>query len=258
MKGWLWIPFVFVLGLLVGTLGPRLRLQRERDELERLRKAVSSEQRSGNLGNVVDFLRIGDGDGKAGNGGTNRVARPSRWNPTGATSDTARAQGPVTNSTATGFGSSTGGPPVSLKERIDEAAELWRIRSDIARSSFVQAAALDPRTTAKFDVLVEAMNIRLRDKIDHWADYIATNDVTPETGVRVVKDLTEVMVVTYDEMDRSMPGNWREKAGPEFDLGGFIDPAVATPLLKVEPKFREQGGFRRNRRTQVSPFDDSH
>jgi hypothetical protein len=124
----------------------------------------------------------------------------------------------------------------SLEARINEAAELWRMRSDIARNTFISNTDLDEDQAAQFDVLVAAMNMRLQERIESWAEHLQQSEETidAETGMRVIGDLTDAMVMTYDEMDRVLPEGWREASGGSVDLTDFIDPTVATPLIEVE------------------------
>lgn len=241
MKAAFWIPFALLAGLVLGGYGPRQTMRQERDELERLRKAVRSERPArADFGNMVDFLRLPAAVPPAAVSTGQVIAAgqadlPGTNLPPSATGVTERVRGGRTNQTA-----------ISFEERIEEAAELWRIRSDIVRSGFVRSARLTPEQTVQFDVLVEAMNIRLKDRIAEWTEVLEKEEtVSPETGVRMINDLSEVLVVTYDEMDRTLPAEWRQNAGSSFDLGGLIDPMVAMPLTKVEPKFRDRARMRR-------------
>ncbi len=47
------------------------------------------------------------------------------------------------------------------------------------------------------------------------------------------------VVLTYDELDRSMPTGWRAVAGEDFNLMTFMDP---TTMHELRPLMR--GGFR--------------
>jgi len=126
----------------------------------------------------------------------------------------------------------------TLRERIDEASEAWRVRSEIARNNFVTRAELTPEEAAKFDTLVEAMNLRIQNCFQAFADAVQAGEpITPALGARMIHDLSEAVVLTYDEMDRELP-SWRQKAGG-LDLGDMLDPATAEPLLPIEDRLRE-------------------
>ena len=53
-------------------------------------------------------------------------------------------------------------------------------------------------------------------------------------GIRLARDFTTAMAITYDELDASMPEAWQQDAGESFSLTDFVDPAVALPLVEVE------------------------
>ncbi len=57
---------------------------------------------------------------------------------------------------------------------------------------------------------------------------------SPETGLRMMNDLSSTLVKAYDDLDRDMPADWRDKAGKEFQLFDFINPEVALPLADIE------------------------
>lgn len=81
------------------------------------------------------------------------------------------------------------------------------------------------------------MNVRIGTKIDTFAAEIEdAESVQPEAGIRLVNDVTEAMVFTYDEMDNSMPKSWRRRAGEKFNMANFIDPEVARPMVGLEGK----------------------
>jgi hypothetical protein len=122
-----------------------------------------------------------------------------------------------------------------MRDGIRQASELWKTRSAVARNSFLSNTGMKGEEEATFDVLVEAMNLRLEDRILQWSDYLGTKKaINPEDGVRLINDLSSVLVLTYDEFDRRLPAGWREKAGENFQLFDFIDPEVAMPLADVE------------------------
>jgi len=247
VKAYGWIPVALLAGLIVGSWGPGSDLRKARAELAELRKT----QRGGRspaarFDSVSSLLRIPD---------------PSRRPAVETVASDAPATTSQTNlvtpeldvATVAGAGDEGAGTdavrrrPTDLQERIDEATELWRIRSDIARNTFVANAQLNDEATTQFDVLVASMNVRLQDRLEHWAESIkSAEEMGPEIGVRMINDLTDVMVVTYEEMDRTMPGDWRDRSGGSVDLTDFIDPSVAKPLIGVENKI-EDGPRRRGR-----------
>jgi len=123
----------------------------------------------------------------------------------------------------------------SLSNNITNLKKGWEIRTELARNNFIKKAELDSNSVTRFDVVIEAMNLRLGAAVDAWsAKLLEQGSVNEESGVRMMNELSNVMVLTYDEMDRSMPEGWREKIGPKFDLVRFVDPEVLTPLQDLE------------------------
>ena len=125
-------------------------------------------------------------------------------------------------------------------DQMEKAKELWEVRSELARNSFLQNVKADEEATLRFDVLVESMNLRLNNTIEQWVDKVSDQEmIRAEEGARLMHDLTGAIVLTYDEMDRSMPDGWREDSGSEFKLFDFIDPNVAQPLIDVEGRMQQ-------------------
>ena len=107
-------------------------------------------------------------------------------------------------------------------------------RAERQRTNFIARAKLDESQATRFDVLVSSMNVRLGERLQEWNTYLS-NNVLPraEARARVMKDISAVMVLTYDEMDRNMPPGWRDEAGPEFSLPAFIDPEIARGMRPI-------------------------
>lgn len=123
----------------------------------------------------------------------------------------------------------------SLSNSIQHLKKGWDMRRDLARNNLIRQLELPETSVNRFDVLVEAMNLRLGATVDAWSTkLLEQGSVNEEDGLRMMNELSEAMVLTYDEMDRTMPEGWREKVGPKFDLMRFIDPEVLTPLQDLE------------------------
>ena len=252
MKSYLWIPFVLLVGLVIGAWGPRSELRQLRDEVKSLRKlADDSKKRENRFDDVARMLRISGTEANSVGSTTTKVDEkggtnlPERLQEVGVTNEVLHhAQKDAIE------GGRKGEEKMGMKERIEKAKEIWQLRSDMARSTFVSNTHLNEDETSKFDVLTEAMNMRLRDKISEWTQALKEGvELGPENGIRMVNDLTDVLVLTYNEMDGALPEKWRDNAGGDFDLTDFIDPSVAEPLIEVEGKLPSgrgrwgRGGF---------------
>ena len=131
--------------------------------------------------------------------------------------------------------------PEDLRARIDEAAELWRTRVEIARAQTVEKLGLDDAGAAQFDAALENMNAKLRDSIQIIATRLADEeDMTPELGVRLMGDLCTTLAESYDEIGQCV-GEDRRGEISGLELHNFVDPSVAEPLISVQGKL---GGFR--------------
>ena len=129
-----------------------------------------------------------------------------------------------------------------MSNQIEQVKQAWQLRSEIARKNFIERGKLNAAQAADLDVVLEAMNLRLGDTIDRWAARIRDADqFSPETGIRMMNELSQTLVVTYDEMDRKLPPTWRESAGEDFELVRFVDPEVLTPLQDLEPVMARGG-----------------
>jgi hypothetical protein len=62
-----------------------------------------------------------------------------------------------------------------------------------------------------------------------------------------MNELSGIVVTTYDDLDRTLPEDWRDKAGEKFQVFDFINPEVAMPLADVEGIMNRpgSGAFRR-------------
>lgn len=123
----------------------------------------------------------------------------------------------------------------SLTNNIANLKKGWELRSQLARNNLVKNAELTTAEATRFDVVVEVMNLRLGAAVDAWsAKLLEQGAINEEAGVRMMNEFSQVLVLTYDEMDRNLPAGWREKVGPKFDLVRFVDPEVLTPLQDIE------------------------
>ncbi len=223
LGGAVWIPLALIVGIVLGGQGLRRDLARTQAELELARsKARPSQERLDPLMQMV-AVPPAETPGPESSRAESRAPRE------------VEVRGEDDPSDATELLSAQTESPQSLEERLESVRDLWQVRVDIARDSFVSNAALDRDDTDRFDMIISAMNLRIRDEFKAVAAIIAEKeDFTPEDFTRVAHRITGAMAFTYDEMDRSLTSGWRESAGTELDMFDFIDPAVTEPLLEVE------------------------
>lgn len=126
--------------------------------------------------------------------------------------------------------------PEDLRARIEEAAELWRTRSELVRANAVKKLALDAAGEERFDAAVERMNAELRSSIQMIADALANEEeMTAELGVRLMGDLSTTLAETYDRIGDGLDEEGRNKVS-HLQLVELVDPSVAEPLIDVQHK----------------------
>jgi hypothetical protein len=128
------------------------------------------------------------------------------------------------------------------EERLDEAIELWELRTELAKTTFMDKLDAGKEDILDFNVLMESLNLRTEAAISNWVEKVEHKEnITSEDGARLFSEILNSVVLTYDEMDRKLPENWRSGVDDDFQLMEMIDPRVAKPLLKLEDRM---GGIR--------------
>jgi len=227
MKLGIGIVLALLLGLVLGGYGPRSDLRQARARIKELEKKVGRQEASaGKMQTVKAMLQVKDAEVSAARAKPRKVFRPP---PPPKLQMPETAEAPATNA------------PPRMGRNIAEAAELWSTRVEMSRNSFIGNLGLNPQQTALFDGLTAVMNAQLEERIGKWAEALKQKDeMSSEDGIRMMSDLGNVLIKTYDEMDQTLPQGWRDKAGSGFELVNFIDPAVATPLTEVEGKLQRR------------------
>ncbi len=229
-----WIIYVvaaLAVGLLIGRAAPQADLRAARAEIEQLKKRGASQATSRTaMAGVEQMLQVRRDE-------VARARRPRGDHPPAAAvhADAAPAGTNAAPVEARTNRPHRGPPWRGGSNEIAQAKQAWQLRGEIARTQFLEKAKLSTDQAAAFDVVIEAMNVRLGESIDRWAAAIRKDDVlTPETGLRMMNELSSALVLTYDELDRKLPEGWRAEAGPRFELVRFVDPEVLTPLQDLE------------------------
>jgi hypothetical protein len=235
-----WLPLVFVAGGLVGYYGPSEEL-RARDERAKEEKEKAKPQQMGGFGSFAQLVKIPDAARRPRH-------RRDREGPDASPSGEASAATNAPSAPAEGKERPRRRQlsPEDLRARIDEAADLWRTRVEIARGNAVAKLGLDERGTEAFDAAVAAMNEKLRESMQIVADEVSSaQTLTPELGVRLMGDLSTSLAETYDALGATVSPDRRGDIS-NLQLVDFIDPSVAEPLISVQDKLDPgRGGFGR-------------
>jgi len=220
MKNSLYIVLALLAGLVLGNWSVKSDLRKAQKEIASLKEQVNQRgQRQDSIRSITSMLRVPEPS--------------SRQEPTTtvASTNTPTASVEVT----TNAPPSTKSDRESFREGIKTAVDAWKTRSALARDGFLSNINATPVHTQMFDKSIEAMNKELGDKIQQWADYLKTQkEVSAETGLRMMNDLSGTLVKSYDELDRVLAPGWRDQAGEQFQLFDFINPEVALPLADAE------------------------
>ncbi|HMP72480.1 MAG TPA: hypothetical protein PKE55_04380 [Kiritimatiellia bacterium] len=232
------VPIALLAGIILGGLAPRRELEKARIEIQDLKTRGERRGGASSLNILTDVVRI-PSETTPRNMPESRPAEPSPFD-SGSFPETDDSPAPELTESEEALPPS---PSVSesLADRLDDAREAWAIRAEIARNSFLSRTRLRNDEAVQFDVVIAAMNLRLQSAFQNLSQtLLAGEDLTTERGVRVLHDLTGVLTLTYDELDRKLPSTWRAAAGDDFDLTDFIDPSVAEPLIPVEHKLEDR------------------
>lgn len=130
------------------------------------------------------------------------------------------------------------GPPPEVRTNR-EAMMAWMAdrrleRAQALRSNFVAKAELSENEAVRFDVLMASLNMRLKQQSEKWREALDNESMTrSEVRARAMSEISQAMVLTYDELDRNMPDGWREQAGQDFNLMTFVEPEVWHELRPV-------------------------
>ena len=229
MKYWMWIPLAAIVGLIAGSWGPRedLRLLKERMREERATKKVSRSagfDAFAHLANIPDVAKRRPKNVVP----TNEVAKVLQDEQPARTGMVAKAAAPTKRRRMS---------PEDLRARIDEAAELWRTRVELAAVQWKdKLGASEGERASAFDSAIACMNASLRETMQAMADEIeAAGKMTPELSLRLMGDASRVMAEAYDAIGAAVPEDRRAEVS-EMPVFEFIDPSVAEPLIGVQDK----------------------
>lgn len=219
MKHWYLIPLAALVGLVAGSWGPRADLAalRELQETEKAERAARP--RSGGFGAIADFANV---PSRASRSRMVKVEEPDKVEEKGETNEVEITE---THQRVT---------PEDLRARIDEAAELWRTRAEIAKTQWKTKLALTDEGAAQFDATIDAMNDALRETMVVASEEIAkAGKLTPELGTKLIADMTRTLGETYEAIGQSAPSEKRAEVS-EMTLHDLVDPSVMEPLVSVQ------------------------
>lgn len=230
MRHWYLIPLAAIVGLIAGSWGPREDLALTREIKEQQTRKTSAASRTG-FGAIANLAGIPDRTG------SRRFGRTSRTNTVenaeASTNETAAVEAPATNAAP----SRAGRRPLrddDLRARIDEAAELWRTRCELAKTQWKDKLGVEGEKAVQFDSMVDAMNADLRDLMAEFAGEVAVaKEISPELGVKMMSAVTRTVSEAYDALGECVEAEKRAEVS-NLPVYEFVDPAVFEPMIKVQ------------------------
>lgn len=240
------LPLAFVLGGMAGFFGPNEELQAlKQRQAEEARKPAA--KAANGFGSFAQLVNIPDA------ASMKRRPRPRPTKESNAAAPAADTNAAPEHVVVEAPDAPPEPPkeldPEDLRLRLEEAAELWRTRADMAKAKAIEKLGLDAAGEAGFNDAVAAMNDKLRDSMQTIADLLADQEaMTPELGVRLMGDLSTTLAESYDAVGGVTTEDHRGDVS-NLQMIDFIDPMVAEPLIAVQGKlngpFGMPGGRRR-------------
>ena len=238
MKNWFWIPLAAIAGVIAGSWGPREDLEsyKESVQAERTQKKVSGTAGFDAFAKLANIPDVAKRRPKA---RTNEVERVEKGEKGERVEEIEKVE---TNGVEVVEQRRPQLSREDLEARIEEAAELWNTRVELAKTQWKGKLGIrDEKSSAAFDSAVATMNEALRDTMEALAEEIEkAGKVSPELGLRMMGDLTRNMAEAYDAIGAAVPPERRAEVS-EIPVHEFIDPMVAEPLIGVQDKL--EGGF---------------
>lgn len=232
-NAFVWLPLAFVIGGIVGYYGPAEELRAREAQVKEQAVQKAKKGSRGGFASFASMVNIPESASRAGASHKRKEAVPTSGSDAAdikesETNRADRASAPRMQRRRT--------DPEDLRARIDEAADLWRTRSEIARASAVEKLRLDAAGENAFNAALKAMNDKLRESIQIVADEIAASEeMTPELGVRMMGDLSASLAEAYDVVAAYADEGVRNEVS-RLNLVDFIDPSVAEPMIAVQGK----------------------
>ena len=100
----------------------------------------------------------------------------------------------------------------------------------------VNRARLDENATASFDAIIGNLNARLAERVESWAEYVRQKEfMNEEMGVRMLNDVSGVIVESYNELQQTMPEEWLadQDSREKFEIMHFVNPEIFLPIAGV-------------------------
>ena len=251
MKFALFLPFVLLLGLIIGGWAPKEELRASQKQVAELTAKLGDQEKGSRMDMFTSMVKIPERATKPGGPPKPKAAETGQH--IRLTNATATAVAPAATNSAGQVKADPAQPPAKplkpedMRARIDEAKELWKTRVEVVRAQWIDRLKLSQDQTALFDQSINSMNEQLYLSMQKLSDELQMSDtLTPETGTRAFNEMTSALVQAYDDLGAIIPQEQRGETA-KMELTDFIDPAVAEPLIAVQGKLDNLPKDRPNR-----------
>ena len=198
MKLALFLPFIFLLGLIIGGWAPKEETRAAQKQIDDLKSKLADKEKGSRMDMFTSMVKIPERATKPGGHPTPTPpsAASMEIHPTNATVIVATSG--ATNTAALAQPTPEQKKPLKpedMRARIDEAKELWKTRVDVARAQWIDRLKLPQDKAALFDESINSMNEQLYLSMQKLADELQSSDtLTPETGTRAFNEMTAALV----------------------------------------------------------------
>lgn len=228
-----------IAGLIAGSWGPRADLDELRELQDTAKEKRAANHRSGGFGAIADLANV---PMRASRPRRVKVAEPAEKTMTNEVAEAEKPDVAVSNVVEKPEAMRRVSPD-DLRARIDEAADLWRTRSELAKTQWKAKLGLADEGAAQFDETLDNMNEALRETMVAAAEEIAqSGKLTPEMGTKMISAMTATLSETYEAIGNTA-GEEKRGEVSEMTLHDFIDPSVIEPLVSVQGMLETDGGI---------------
>ena len=234
MRNWIWVSLAAIVGLVAGSWGPREDLEVLKSQMREVKtKRTATEAGFGAFARLANIPDVASGKRK-------REMKPDGV-ATNEVVEAGKDARPLRRMSVTN----------DLASRLEEAAELWNTRVELAKTQWKEKLGISDGAAAdSFEAAIGSMNEALHETMEAMAEEIErAGQLNTELGLRLMGDVTRIMAETYDAIGPSLNEEQR-KAASEMPVFEFIDPMVAEPLVRVQDKIGEGLIVGRGRRSR--------
>lgn len=220
------LPFLtLMIGLVLGSWGPRTELRSAKSEISKLKTEIKDKTSRPLVTDVTKMLGVTSNRTATGPApASTNTSDPNIESPSEA--NTVEAEIPQLEITPN---------TENIHEAIQAAQDMWKIRSTQAKQLLIENLNLTEDEAKQFDAITASMNDKLRKEIEQTVDTLKSQEVLlPENGLTLVNHISGILLDTYQEADQHFPEGWRDNMTEDTELLNFIDPSVALPLLDLE------------------------